>query len=208
MSLKNGDLILFQGDSITDCSRSREDAFDLGTGYPRMVAAALSALRPEKNLRFLNRGISGHKTSDLLARWEEDCLALRPAFLSILVGINDVWHRYDDGGNTDAEMEKNYAALLTRTRNTLGDIPILLLEPFLTPDNSTSMKKEDAEPIREIVRRLAEKFDATFVPLDAPLAKAAEAFPPLSLTLEGVHPTPQGHSIIAKHWLDSALPLI
>ncbi len=208
MSLKNGDLILFQGDSITDCGRNREDGTDLGPGYPKMVAAALSVLHPEKQLRFLNRGISGDKTSDLLARWEEDCLSLKPAFLSILVGINDVWHRYGEGGNTDAEMEKYYTELLTRTRSTLGDIPILILEPFLTPDNITSMKIEDVVPIKEIARRMAEKFDATFVPLDTPLAKACEAFPPLSLTKEGVHPTPQGHSIIAKHWLDAALPII
>lgn len=208
MALQKGDLILFQGDSITDCGRSREDTNDLGPGYPRLVAEALSALRPELSLRFLNRGISGNRTYSLLARWEADCIELRPALLSILVGINDVWHRNKGTGQTDEEIEANYTELLTRTRSTLGDIPIVMLEPFLTPDSTASIKREEVDSLRAIVRGLAEKFNATFVPLDAPLATAAEALPPLSLTKEGVHPTEQGHAVIAKHWLDAALPLL
>ena len=208
MALQKGELILFQGDSITDCRRSREDLSDLGPGYPKLAASALSALRPDLQLRFLNRGISGHRTCDLINRWEDDCLALRPALLSILVGINDVWHRVKNAGQTDAQIEACYTELLTRTRNSLGDIPIIMLEPFLTPDNTTPIQRAEVDTLIQIIRPLAEKFNAVYVPLDAPLAKAAEAFPPHSLTQEGVHPTEQGHAIIAKHWIDAALPLI
>ena len=139
MSLQNGDLILFQGDSITDCGRNRQDASDLGPGYPQMVAAAISALYPDKKLRYINLGISGHRTHNLLERWEADCIELRPAFLSILVGINDLWHRKTNTGNTDEDLEMYYDKLLTRTREALGDILILMMEPFLTPDNETTI---------------------------------------------------------------------
>ncbi|MBQ7033397.1 MAG: SGNH/GDSL hydrolase family protein [Clostridia bacterium] len=208
MALKKGDLILFQGDSITDCGRSREDLTDLGPGYPHLVAASLGALRSEQELRFLNRAISGNRTSCLLDRWSEDCIELRPALLSILVGINDVWHREKGIGNTDAELKANYTALLTRVREELGDIPVVMLEPFLTPDSVANIKREEVDSVRAIVRGLAEGFGATFVPLDAPLAAVSEAFPPHALTKEGVHPTEQGHAIIAKHWLDAVLPLL
>lgn len=208
MALKNGDLILFQGDSITDCHRNREDSDSLGEGYPKLAASALSALRPDLGLKFLNRGISGDRTSDLLARWDADCLALRPALLSIFIGINDIWHRYGGRGLTDAQLEENYTEILTRTRSTLGDIPIIIMEPFLTPDSTATLTRAEVDSVRPIIRRLAETFDGVFVPLDEPLAKAAEAFPAGSITEEGVHPTAQGHAIIAKHWLDAALPLL
>lgn len=208
MTLKKNDLILFIGDSITDCGRNREEEYDLGDGYVRMVAAALSVLRPELSLMILNRGISGDKTSDVLARLEKDCLSYRPAMVSIGMGINDVWHRLFGTGLTDAEIEENYRQCLVQIREVLGDIPLLILEPFLTQDASVEIPREEVERLFPIVRRLASEFSATFVELDAPLSKACEAFPPLSLTKEGVHPTKEGHSIIAKHWLDAALPLL
>ncbi len=205
MSLKKGDLILFLGDSITDCGRNRENPDDLGPGYPAMAATALSVLRPDLSLRFLNRGIGGNKTSDVLQRLEEDCIALAPSMVSVLLGINDVWHRTQNKGNTDAEMEENYRKILTRIREALGEIPLVILEPFLTPDYTAEIKREEVDRILPIVRRLAEEFNAAFVELDAPLGKASEALPIHALTKEGVHPTPQGHSIIAKHWLDVVL---
>lgn len=205
MNLKKGDLILFLGDSITDCGRSRENTDDLGPGYPLMAASALKVLRPDLALRFLNRGISGDKTSDVLARLEEDCIALSPNMISVLLGINDVWHRANHRGNTDAEMEENYRKILTRIREVFGNIPLVILEPFLTADATADIKREEVDSILSIVRRLATEFDAAFVELDAPLQKAGEALPPHALTKEGVHPTQQGHSVIAKHWLDTVL---
>ena len=205
MNLKKDDLILFLGDSITDAGRDRENTFDLGPGYPSMAAAALSVLRPDLSLRFLNRGIGGNKTNDVLERLEEDCIRLAPSMVSILLGINDVWHRINHAGNTDAEMETYYRQILTRIRNALGDIPLVIMEPFLTADKTVEIDRGEVDSIITIVRRLAEEFNAVFVPLDAPLEKAGEAFGAHALTKEGVHPTPQGHSIIAKHWLDAVL---
>lgn len=208
MPLKKGDLILFIGDSITDCGRDRENAADLGQGYPKLAAAALSVLRPDLSLRFLNRGVSGDRTIDVSQRLESDCIALRPSMVSVLLGINDVWHRLNGRGLTDAEMENHYRKILAGIRTSLGEIPLLVLEPFLLPDKTVDVPREAVDSILPIIKRVAEEFGAVFVPLDAPLAKAAEAFPPLTLTREGIHPTAEGHAVIAKHWLDAALPLL
>ncbi len=208
MALKKNDLVLFIGDSITDCGRNREDGNALGNGYVHMIHAALSVLRPDLSLQVLNRGISGDKTRDVLDRLDEDCLSLRPAMISVFMGINDVWHRLFGTGLTDAETEENYRACLSQIRRTLGEIPLLILEPFLTPDTSTGIPREEVERLSLIVRRLASEFSATFVDLDAPLLKACEALLPHTLSEDGVHPTKEGHSVIAKHWLDAALPLL
>ncbi len=208
MALKKGDLILFQGDSVTDCERDRTNVADLGNGYAKMVAKALAERYPGLELRFQNRGISGDRTYRLLNRWETECIELRPALLSILIGINDIWHRDKGTGSTDEEIEKNCTKLLTRTRQALGDIPLLLLEPYLTPDHTTVITREEIDSVRLIMRRLATEFNAVFVPLDEPLARNSENLPPHTLTREGVHPTEQGHAIIAKQWMDAALPLL
>ncbi len=206
--LKKGDLILFQGDSITDCSRNKEQSEDLGLGYPRLVTGALAALRPSLCLRTLNRGISGNRSLDLLNRWEEECVALQPAMLSILVGINDVWHRQKGSGCTNEELEANYRAILTRTRQALGDIPILMMEPYLMPETTSGICREDVDSILTIVRRLSREFGARLIPLDGILNAYCNEMPSTMISADGVHPTPQGHGMIAKHWLDAALPLI
>ncbi len=208
MGLKKETFILFQGDSITDCGRDRSAFENLGGGYPRIVAEALGVLRPDLALSFANRGISGDRTVDALARWETDCIELRPSLVSILLGINDVWHRSSGHGLPIEETEENYRKILARTREALGDIPILILSPFLTPDHTTEMKQEDVEAAAAVSKRLAKEFGCVYVPLNTLLEKASEALPPLTLTEEGVHPTDRGHSVIAKHWLDAALPLL
>ena len=197
--------ILFQGDSVTDCGRSRENTNDLGPGYPALVAAMLNALCPESDLQFLNRGISGNRTCDLLSRWDEDCLDLKPDLLSILIGINDTWRRYDSNDPTSTEQfEQNYDTLLSRTRTALGDIPILLLEPFLLPEpEEKQCFREDLDPKIHAVRRVARKYNCTYVALDGALAEATMYQPSGKLSEDGVHPTLYGHGIIAKRWLEA-----
>ncbi len=125
--------VLFQGDSITDACRNRRDPSSLGNGYPMLVAAWFSALFPEKRVRFLNRGISGDSTFDLVKRWQRDCLELRPEWVSILVGINDTWRRYDSRKVTGVEeFEENYRKLLEPVKNKLG-ARLIMLEPFVLP---------------------------------------------------------------------------
>ena len=132
-----GTVVLFQGDSITDCGRDRSAAAPnqagaLGTGYPLLVAAAALAAHPDRALRFYNRGISGNKVPDLAARWATDTVALAPDALSILIGVNDFWHKLSSGyTGTVQDYEHQYAALLDDTRRALPRVRLIVLEPFV-----------------------------------------------------------------------------
>lgn len=194
--------VLFQGDSITDAGRSRENDSDLGHGYAAMTAAWFSALYPESNVRFLNRGISGNRAKDLQARWQVDCLDLAPTWVSILIGINDTWRRYDSDDPTSAEAyEAAFRDILTQTRDRL-DAQIIILEPFVLPtppDRATW--RVDLDPKLAVARKLAREFNALFVPLDGPFAAAATQREMAFWLGDGVHPTPAGHALIAQAWL-------
>ena len=159
--------VLFQGDSITDCGRDREQG-TLGNGYANYTAALFNSLYPELNVTFINKGISGNRTADLCQRWTEDCINLKPDVLSILIGINDTWRRYDSNSPTTAEQYyENYKEILTRTKLEIGDIPIIMLEPFLLPCPEDRIAwREDVDPKIQKARMLAREFNAIYIPLD------------------------------------------
>lgn len=205
MFLKSEDRILFQGDSITDCDRNRELSDNLGRGYALMASGLLAALHPELAPTCLNRGISGNRTGDLLDRWDEDCLGLKPDVLSLLVGINDVWRRYDRNLPTPVEtFAENYRTLLSRTREALPDVRLVLLEPFVLPvPEDRRQWREDLDPKIAVVRELAAAYDAVYVPLDGIFAAAAARQPPAYWAGDGVHPSPAGHGLIAHSWLEA-----
>ena len=194
--------VLFQGDSITDAGRSRQNDGDLGQGYPAMVAAWFSALYPEKHVRFLNRGISGNRARDLRDRWQRDCLDLGPTLVSILIGINDTWRRYDSHDPTSAEVyEANYRAILEATRDEL-QADIVILEPFSLPVPADRAGwRVDLDPKIAVARDLAREFGATYIPLDGLFAAAAVKREMGFWLPDGVHPSPAGHALIAQAWL-------
>ena len=195
-------VVLFQGDSITDADRNREDPDDLGLGYPALVAALFTARYPGRRVRWLNRGISGHRTGDLRARWDADCLGLRPTWVSILIGINDTWRRYSEHDPTPTEVyEANYRALLEPIRDHLG-ARLVMVEPFLLPTPPDRIAwREDLDPKIAVVRRLAVEFNAIYIPMDGLFAAAADDRPAEDWLPDGVHPTPAGHALIANAWL-------
>jgi lysophospholipase L1-like esterase len=203
--LKKTTRILFQGDSITDCQRDRSDDASLGKGYAHMVAGLLPSQRPDCQLTFLNRGISGNRTGDLLDRWKAECLDLKPDILSILIGINDVWRRYDSNNPTDLEtFRTNYRRLLEQVREALPETRLVLLEPFLLPVPEDRITwREDLDPKIDAVRHLAREFAARLVPLDGLFAAASVRQAPAIWAADGVHPTPAGHGLIARAWLDA-----
>lgn len=199
--IEANDLVLFQGDSITDTGRDR-DKDSLGTGYAYIAASWFSALYPEKQVRFLNRGISGNRVRDLEERWDEDCLSLQPDVLSILIGINDCWRRFSRNDPTSTEAYRNgYAGLLTRVREE-SQAKLILMEPFLIPATPEQRKwREDLDPKIQAVRELALEFGALYVPLDGLFAQACSLREPTSWAHDGVHPSPAGHGLIAQAWL-------
>lgn len=203
MNIPNNYTILFQGDSITDWYRSRENDNDLGTGYVNFIAAYLDATYPEKRIKFINRGISGNRVVDLLNRWDEDCIALKPDLVSILIGINDCWRRYDRNDPTSVEdFEKNYRKILTQIKERL-DAKIVLCEPFVLPyPEDRKQWREDLDPKIQVVRKLSLEFDTLYVPFDGIFASACAKREPAFWAEDGVHPTYAGHALMAKTWLD------
>lgn len=202
MYIQDNQTILFQGDSITDAGRSRDDGASLGGGYANLAAAWFSALYPEKQVRFLNRGISGNRVTDLRQRWQADCLDLQPDWVSILIGINDVWRRYDSDDITElAAFETDYRHILTAIHQKLG-ANVILCEPFVLPTPpDREAWREDLDPKIAVIRKLAREFGTLYVPLDGLFAAASAQREPAFWAADGVHPSQAGHALIAQAWL-------
>ncbi|GAB6929097.1 SGNH/GDSL hydrolase family protein [Paenibacillus sp. JCM 10914] len=203
-TLQQGDIVLFQGDSITDCGRDRNYSASLGHGYPLLVDSLVGMKYPELNVTFLNRGISGNRVVDLNHRWQEDCIDLKPDWVSIYIGINDTWRRYDSGDATSAEdFKAGYRQLLERTKEAL-DAKLILVEPFVVPvPEDRRAWREDLDPKIHAVRELAVEYGALLVPLDGLFAAASARREAAYWAPDGVHPSPAGHGLIAKAWLDT-----
>ena len=212
INLTNNATILFQGDSITDTGRDLashgpNDPRGLGKGYASMLAGRLLDTFEERQLRIFNRGISGNKVTDLYSRWQRDGLDLNPDVISILIGVNDTWHGKTGGIGVPVDRYENvYRALLADTRNSLPDIQLVLCEPFVLLCGAvTEDWLDEMAERREIVRKLARDYGATFVPFQSALdAKLSEAAPEHWLD-DGVHPTMAGHAVLADCWWDQAI---
>ncbi len=197
--------ILFQGDSITDCGRNRENSASLGMGYPVMVAGELGRKFPGEYC-FLNRGIGGNRSIDVYARIGVHLINLKPDILSLHIGVNDSWAEFSSKNGASAEKyERNCRMLLDETLEALPDLKILLLGPFTTPGTLHKTLGEDfAIDVRrhaEAMRRIADDYRLPFVDLQATFDEACEKAPASYWTAEGVHPTAAGHGIIAAEWL-------
>lgn len=208
MKLNLKDHILFIGDSITDVGRDRMNVADLGQGYPLMIATALKENYTELELTFSNRGVGGDKLKDMAARWDVDCLSLNPTVVSILIGINDTWHTVGQnqfGSQEDLQQfEQQYRTLLT-TLVEKSVRQIILMEPFVLPyPTDREMWRSDLDPRIQVVRKLAYEFQADLIPLDGLLnANGIKQGFALLTGEDGVHPTQEGHEIIAEIWLDT-----
>ena len=205
-------VILFQGDSITDCGRSRENDSNRGTGYPLMVSAVLGAQNPYA-YTFYNRGISGNRVVDLYARIKIDMINLKPDYMSILIGINDVWHEHARQNGVDAEkFERVYGMMIEELLAARPNLKIMILEPFVLPGAATINTEEfpdrwdffAGETVMRsaAAKRVAEKYGLTFVPLQEMFDKANADAPEMGYWLaDGVHPTAAGHELIKNAWL-------
>jgi acyl-CoA thioesterase I len=201
-------LVLFQGDSVTDADHSREDDVDLGRGYAMISAAWFSALYPEKKVRFLNRGIGGNRIRDLESRWNKDCIELNPSWISILIGINDTWRRFDSNDPTSPEtFEASYCTILEQAAKSTH-AHIILCEPFLLPVlEGQSAWQADLQPKIAITRQLARTYGTLLIPLNDIFTRAAEMRPAAFWLRDGVHPTTAGHALIAQNWLKAVSAL-
>lgn len=195
--------ILFQGDSITDMGRGREDAHQLGVGYPLFTAKLTKEAYPETAFEFINLGVSGDRAESLLERWEQDAVSEQPDVISILIGINDTWHRAGDRNWMPHDyFEGCYRKILTDIKEKTN-AKIIILEQFLLHVNDKDYFHVDLDPKIQITRKLAREFADAFVPLDGLFAAASIKNPPTHWAADGVHPTDEGAAFIAKHYLEA-----
>jgi len=208
--IQPGHVVLFQGDSITDTGRSRETADQpnlrstLGSGYAWLAASQVLVDHPDAKLKFYNRGISGNKVPDLDKRWDADCIALKPDVLSILIGVNDYWHRRDGRYNgTLQTYETGYRALLQRTLEKLPNVKLVLCEPFaLKTGKVDDSWFPEIDGYRAVAKKMSEEFKTVFVPFQQAFGRAVAYAEPKEWAADGVHPSSSGAALMAHEWLN------
>lgn len=203
--------ILFQGDSITDACRDRENLDNLGIGYPTLVKAELGFENPEK-FDFQNRGISGNRIVDVYSRIKLDIINLKPDYLSILIGVNDVWHELSRQNGVDAEkFEKLYCMMLDEIYEALPNVKIMILEPFVLEGTATCSTEEEPDKWNTFktevkkraqkARSVAQKYNIPFISLQDKFDALAENTENSYWLSDGVHPTTAGHELIKREWI-------
>lgn len=210
ITLEKDDTILFQGDSITEWGRTIgaegvNTSQVLGGSYPFLVGGNLLTQYPGKNLKFYNRGVSGNKVYQLAERWDKDCLDLKPNVLSILVGVNDHWHKLNGQyqGTIDT-YRTDYKALLERTKQALPDTKLIIGEPFAFTGikyvNQSWYPKFNE--FRLVAREMADTYHATFIPYQNIFDDALKLAPAVYWSIDGVHPTVAGAGLMARAWME------
>ena len=202
-----GNTILFQGDSITDAGRDKKkevanEQKAFGKGYAWMAASHLLISKPEHKLTIHNRGISGNKVHQLDARWQKDCLDIKPDILSILIGVNDIWHglngRYD---GTVTTYEDDYRKLIERTKKHLPKVKLVICEPFVLKCGAVNDKWfPEFDKYRAAAKRIASENKAIFVPFQSMFDEAIKYAEPKHWAGDGVHPSAHGASLMAHFW--------
>lgn len=206
--------VVFQGDSITDFNRSRDNSWsesgDLGFGYANLAVSRWRFDNPGKEVKFVNTGISGNRVTDLYARWKADTLNYNPSVISILIGVNDVWHEFSHQNGVETPRFKQiYELMLKWTKEVLPEVKLVLMEPFaLSSSIVTPEFRANVEEHAAAVKEVAAEFGAIFVPLQAKFDAGVKLAPESFWLYDGVHPAPAGHQLIAEEWLKVVSPLL
>jgi len=208
-SLNKGEIILFQGDSITDAGREKtkqeaNSAGSFGSGYALLAASGVLNEYASKDFTIYNRGISGNKVYQLAERWQKDCFDLNPAVLSILIGVNDFWHRLNGQYNGTVEIyETDFRKLLEKTLKTLPKVKIIIGEPFAVLDGSAVDEKwfPEFDSYRYAAKKIATEFDTIFIPFHDIFDEAQKHAPGKYWTGDGVHPSMAGAALMSAAWL-------
>ncbi|MFK7738426.1 MAG: SGNH/GDSL hydrolase family protein [Pirellulaceae bacterium] len=204
-AFKKGSRLLFQGDSITDMKwgRNQKDRNHyLGHSYVYLLAARLGIELADAEIDFYNRGMSGHTVGDLRKRWQKDAIEMKPDMLSILIGTNDVGRRV-----APEAFESDYRYVLDSSLEANPDLKVVLLSPFvlrsgkLIEEKAWLSRRQATDQLGEVVTKLAKDYGAVLVPTQRIFDEALEIAPAKHWIWDGVHPLPQGHELIARHWV-------
>lgn len=205
--LKQQQSILFIGDSITDAGRGRPVGRPggLGTGYVNIIHGLIATLHPELCIYILNTGCNGDTVRNLKSRWKSDVLDLKADWLSVMIGINDVWRQFGQSQYGDAVLLKEYEStlrgLLKRTRPGLKGL--ILMTPFFIEPNEKEPMRAMMDSYGATAKKLANEFDAVFVDTQAAYNRVMRYVHPMKLARDRVHPEVVGHTIIAIAWMKS-----
>ena len=201
--------ILFQGDSITDAGRDKRNYHQMGNGYPKFASALIAAAHPDIEFEFINLGISGNRTDQLFDRLYPDAIALEPDIISILIGVNDVWHRHSSRIlTTDAQIELNYRTILAKLRE-MTSAKIMMIAPYILDREDKQEIKADLAKVLPTIRALAEEFADVYIPLDEHFAEALKTQPePRYYSADGVHPNQNGAEFIGRLYAEAIEPLL
>ena len=208
--LNKGDTILFQGDSITDAGREKtnqlpNNANSFGTGYAFLAASHLLNAHPDKEFTIYNRGISGNKVYQLQDRWQEDAIDLKPNWVSILIGVNDYWHKVKHGYEGTVEIyENDLRALVQRTMKELPGVRIILCEPFILP-NTSAVEQSWVIPFKayqKAAHKVSKKFNTLWVPFQSVFDQGLQQAKETYWAPDGVHPSMAGSQLMAQTWLE------
>ena len=200
--------IVFQGDSITDAGRDRRNYHDVGPGYPKYASEALVANHPEIDFEFINFGISGNRTDQLFDRLYEDAIQFQPDIFSVLIGINDIWHRQVNIFTTDEQFALNYRTILKLIKEKTN-AKIIMMTPFVLDADDKDWLKADLEKIKPIIHSLAEEFADEYIRLDLHFEEALKTQPePKYYSVDGVHPNENGRQFIGKLYTEAVEKLL
>ncbi|MCD8509382.1 MAG: SGNH/GDSL hydrolase family protein [Bacillus sp. (in: Bacteria)] len=209
MLLEKNNKLLFIGDSITDCDRRKPEgeggADALGRGYVSFVNAFLQSAYPELSIRVVNQGINGHTVRDLEARWQRDVVDHRPDWLSIMIGINDVWRQYDNPYLTEKhvyldEYRERLEKLVVETKPLVKGL--VLMTPFFIESSKEDAMLQSMNEYGAVVKELAEKHDCVFVDTQAAIDKVLGDLHSSALAWDRVHPSATGHMLLARAFLN------
>jgi lysophospholipase L1-like esterase len=200
-----GQRVVFIGDSITDCDR-RFLAAPFGDGYMNLVRAFVTARHPQVRLTWFNRGISGDTVRDLARRWEHDVVALQPDWLSVMIGINDIWRAYSEGLQHDhvpiGEYESTLRELLRRAVDKTA-CRLILADPYLIEPDPQEPQRADTDRYCAVVAGLADEFGAVHVKTQQAFDRVLASTKPDDWAEDRIHPNLPGHAVIAQAFLDA-----
>lgn len=210
MIIENNSKLVMIGDSITDCGRARpvgEGLFDaLGKGYVAAIEATLTAAAPERRIRVVNMGTSGNTVRDLKARWQTDVVDQKPDWLSIMIGINDVWRQFDSPLQTDQHvLISDYAttleALVSSTRPSLKGL--VLMTPYIIEPNRDDAMRVVMDAYGAIAKDIGARYSAVVIDTQAALDRVLATLHPMALAWDRIHPNAAGHMVLARAFLQA-----
>ena len=205
--------ILFQGDSITDCGRNRNEFYGMGNGYANLVKASLGTDFPGE-YEFINRGVSGDRIVDLYARIKIDFINLKPDYASIFIGVNDTWHEIArENGVATAKFEKIYSMLIDEIQEACPETKLMIIAPYVLEGPSTCDTEENPHRLASFrqdvaekaaaAKRIAQKYSLPLIELQSAFDEASKLAEPTYWAADGVHPTANGHELIKRLWLET-----